>query len=55
MADYYQRVVPADGLPLVTLLRQTDDEFHKLAPVLKAGKPRMSLVERYQEAIAPSR
>jgi HD-like signal output (HDOD) protein len=55
MEDYYQRAVPADGPALATLLRQIDDEFRELAPLLKAGNPRVSLVERYQEAIAPVR
>ena len=53
--NYYERVVPADSPALATLLGQIDDEFCELAPLLKAGNPRMSLVERYQEAIAPVR
>ncbi len=53
LEDYYQRAVPADGPALTTLLGQIDDEFHKLAPLLKAGNSRMSLVERYQKATAP--
>ena len=53
LEDYYQRLVPADGPALATLLGQIDDEFRELAPLLKAGNPRMSLVERYQEAIVP--
>jgi hypothetical protein len=55
MEDYYRRVVPANGPPFATLLGQIDDEFHELDPVLKAGKPHMSLVERYQQAIATAR
>ena len=53
--NYYERVVPADSPALATLLGQIDGEFCELAPLLKAGKPRMSLVERYQEAMAPVR
>jgi len=52
MEDYYRRVVPADGPPLATLLGQIDDKFRDLAPLLIVGKPRMSLVEHYQETIA---
>ncbi len=55
LEDHYQRVVPADGPALATLLGRIDDEFRELASLLKAGNSRMSLVERYQEAIAPVR
>jgi hypothetical protein len=55
LENYYGRVVPADGPALATLLGQIDDEFCELAPLMKAGKPRMSLVERYQAAMAPVR
>ena len=53
LEDHYRRAVPADGPTLVTLLGQIDAEFRELAPLFKAGNPRMSLLERYQEAIAP--
>jgi HD-like signal output (HDOD) protein len=55
MEDYYQRVVPADGPALATLLGQIDDKFRELAPLLKVDNPGMSLAERYQEAIVPVR
>ena len=54
LENYYGRVVPADSPALATLLGQIDGEFCELAPLLKAGKSRMSLVERYQEVMAPA-
>jgi HD-like signal output (HDOD) protein len=54
LEDYYERVVPADGPALATLLGQIDDEFRELAPLMKTGNPRISLVNRYQEATDPA-
>jgi len=51
LTGYYQRLVPADSPPLAAFLGQVDDEFRDLGPLLKTGNPRMSLVERYEEAI----
>ena len=53
LEDYYRRVVPADGPALATLLARIDDEFRELAPLLKAGNPRVSLLDRYREATSP--
>lgn len=52
LEDHYQQVVPADGPALAALLEQVDGEFAELAPLVKAGKPRKSLLESYQEATA---
>jgi HD-like signal output (HDOD) protein len=50
LENHYQRLVPAAGPALATLLGQVDDEFLELAPLLKAGDPGDSPAERPQEA-----
>jgi HD-like signal output (HDOD) protein len=52
LEDHYQQVVPTDGPSLAALLQKVDEEFGELAPLFKAGKPRRSLLESYQEATA---
>lgn len=53
LEDYYEGVVPAGAPPLAKLLGQIDDEFHELAPMLRAGNRRTSLLKRYREAMSP--
>lgn len=55
LAVHYQRVVPDGSPPLASILSQIDDEFRKLAPVVTAGNPRLSLAREYREAIGPGR
>jgi HD-like signal output (HDOD) protein len=51
--DYYRKVAPKGSPAAVELLDQTDREFAQFAPVLKLAAPGKSLVESFNEVIAP--
>jgi len=51
--EYYQRVVPSGSPDVVALLGRTDEEFADFAPVLEVAAPRKSLVDSFQETLAP--
>jgi HD-like signal output (HDOD) protein len=51
--DYYRKVAPKGSPAAVELLEQTDREFAQFAPVLKLAAPGKSLVESFNEVIAP--
>ena len=50
--EVFGQVCPPQASP-TGLLKQIDEEFVELAPVLKVSAPRKSLVESYQEAVVP--
>ncbi len=52
--NYYQKVVPAGSPAVVELLGQIDLEFAQFAPVLKLSTPNKSLVDSFNEVIAPA-
>lgn len=51
---YYERFRPQDGPSLTDLLARIDSEYAEFAPVLKLSLPAKTLVECYQEALAPA-
>lgn len=50
----YQRALPAGQPAIPEMLAQVDDLFTEFAPILKLAKPKKSLVEAYQEVVAPA-
>jgi HD-like signal output (HDOD) protein len=47
--SYYDKIVPGVKPTVAELLAQVDQEFDKLAPLMKLATPARSLVERYYE------
>jgi hypothetical protein len=52
--DYYRKVAPAGSRVAAELLEETDREFAEFAPVLKLSAPSKSLVDSFNEVIAPA-
>jgi HD-like signal output (HDOD) protein len=50
----YQRALPSGQPAIPEMLAQVDDLFTEFAPILKLAKPKKSLVEAYQEVVAPA-
>ena len=46
--EHYQKLLPKE--PAVDMLRQVDEDFNEMAPILKIAAPKKSLVECYDEA-----
>jgi HD-like signal output (HDOD) protein len=47
--SYYEKIIPGNKPTVAELLAQVDQEFDKLAPLMKLATPARSLVDRYYD------